>query len=806
MQSTTNEGTNHQWGNSSSYSYNASDSDGSQHRTETSENSGNSTNENCSITQQSNYAYTNNISESTNTATSISEAKSANDSKGKNVSENYSKNSSHSEGSVVSDNLSFTGQMEVESKAGADWLKYIDEVLLPRLDDGRGKGLFLSCTYVFGENRAMLHRLANTAISLYSGPTGNKSALFFTELNQRQNSMECIKALQNLQIPAVIPKTSLANYMATGFSRCETAIYSYCGNWLSTNELALLTGLPHKEVIGLSLKEEVEFGLNIKDNIPEKNRIPLGSLVQCGDVKKSPVYLDKDNLDKHTFIAGVTGSGKTTTCQNILIDCDLPFLVIEPAKTEYRILKDRFPDMIFFTPGRQDVAPFFLNPFELFPGEAITSRADMIKATLEASFEMEAAIPQIMEAAIYRAYEDHGWDVGSNTWYGKDENDEDGPFADGVYAFPTLNDFKDAIKKVTEQQGFDDRLKNDYLGSINARIQSLMVGAKGMMLNTPRSVDFSILAERQVVIELEEIKNGEEKSLIMGFIMTNLMQAVKAKHDNWSKTGKKFQHITLVEEAHRLFSRFSPGDSFNKKHGVEVFSDMLAEVRKYGECLIIADQIPDKMTPEVLKNTNTKIVHKLFAQDDKEAIGNTMALEDEQKAFLSNLAPGRAVVFTQGWSKAVQVQVKEKQKTSDYKEVSPEEIHSIALQYYSEESILQRGVLQGLEKWNGATIKEVEDYLWLMRHDSGALQTYRAIFKTWQIPLPDVFNRFVLTVKKMAKHVSLEFLIQYIYWHMYTEMDDERYVSLQEYLRHIIEDEKVQIDLYIKYDELGLKE
>ena len=87
---------------------------------------------------------------------------------------------------------------------------------------------------------------------------------------------------------------------------------------------------------------------------------------------------------------------------------------------------------------------------------------------------------------------------------------------------------------------------------------------------------------------------------------------------------------------------------------------MLAEVRKYGESLIIVDQIPDKMTPEILKNTNTKIVHKLFAQDDKDAVGNTMALTDEQKSFLSNLPPGRAVMFSQGWTKAIQLQVRKK--------------------------------------------------------------------------------------------------------------------------------------------------
>ena len=69
---------------------------------------------------------------------------------------------------------------------------------------------------------------------------------------------------------------------------------------------------------------------------------------------------------------------------------------------------------------------------------------------------------------------------------------------------------------------------------------------------------------------------------------------------------------------------------------------MLAEIRKYGESMIIADQIPNKLTPEVLKNTNTKIVHTIFAQDDKDAIGGTMSLTKDQRVFLSNLKRGRA--------------------------------------------------------------------------------------------------------------------------------------------------------------------
>ena len=639
--------------------------------------------------------------------------------------EGYANNIVNSKSSNTGDSLGISisklEQVEVDRKKAIEWIKYIDDVLLSRIDQGYGKGLFNVCTYLFSSREIMLYRLANTMISLYSGPKGNRTPLIFTELNDIDNfsNQKCLNAMQNFQIPNISKSNILDTdkIVNTLLSRKVDGYKEYRGNWMSAEELGILAGFPKKEVIGLSLREEVDFGLNVINIENEDRRLKIGKIVQCG-VEKNDVYLDRLALDKHTFIAGVTGSGKTNTCQHILSNSKLPFLVIEPAKTEYRglseIMNHDGGNIIYFTPGKQKVAPFFLNPFELFPGEEISSRADMIKATFEASFDMEAAIPQIMEAAIYLAYEMRGWDIGTSKWRDKDENNIDGPFADNQQAFPTLSDFKAAVKFVIDKQGFDDRLRQEYLGSINARIDSLMLGAKGQMLNVSRSVDFYDLVDRQVVIELEEIKNGTEKSLLMGFILTNLLQAVKKR----KKEKKTFQHITLIEEAHRLLSRYTPGDSSAKKQGVEVFSDMLAEVRKYGESLIIVDQIPDKMTPEVLKNTNTKIIHKLFAQDDKDAIGNTMALKDDQKAYLSNLQQGRAIVFSQGWTKAVQVQITDN-KYSEKNMLTDEMIHDKSMKYYAIPSVASRCIFHSSENVLDNYVNEYinmrqESYGWML--------------------------------------------------------------------------------------------
>lgn len=596
--------------------------------------------------------------------------------------------------------------IEYIDKKSEEWIKYLNDVIIPRLDYGMGKGIFLTTSFLFATSKARLKKLENTAISLYSGEKGNKVPLRAVSLENKPGTPQLNK-LKNFQIPCGtfrenpgkserISRSALSQFVG---SKGEV----HLGNWITTNELAMIAGLPQKDVVGLGLREEVEFGLNFPQEIGEENRINLGKLVQSGNViDKIDVFLDKESLDKHLFITGVTGSGKTTTCQNILVDSKLPFLVIEPAKTEYRILSREYDDLLVFTLGKDTVAPFRLNPFEFFPHESITSRVDMILASIEASFDMEAAIPQLIESSIYECYKDYGWNIATN----KNDFYKERAFDDGVYAFPTLEDLVEKVNVVVERQGFDDRLKNDYIGSIRARLQGLLIGSKGLMLNTRRSVDFEELLSRRVVLEFEEIRSTTEKSLIMGFVLTNLMEAIKAR---FLKKGV-YAHVTLVEEAHRLLSKYMPGDSPNKKHGVEIFADMLAEIRKYGESLIIVDQIPNKLTSEVLKNTNTKIVHRLFAEDDKNAIGNTIVLNQEQKEFLSNLEAGRAIVFSQGFSKAVQVQIARRTDTTGREQVREEKISQLAYQYYARQ--FKRGIVCGSQFFEA--VPSVEEMKHLM--------------------------------------------------------------------------------------------
>lgn len=301
------------------------------------------------------------------------------------------------------------------------------------------------------------------------------------------------------------------------------------------------------------------------------------------------------------------------------------------------------------------------------------------------------------------------------------------------------------------------------------------------MLNTKRSIDFRILLDKKVVFELEEIRNGAEKSLVMGFILANLIEAIKANFIKHNQHG--LRHIILIEEAHRLLSKYEAGDSLNKKQGVEVFTDMLAEIRKYGECLMIADQIPNKLAPEVLKNTNTKIVHRIFAADDKESIANTMALEEEQGAFLSRLETGRAILFSGGFHKAVAVQINQRSNTTD-EIIGDDIIKDNILAFYAETA--KSGAITGSNFYDNPTKDDINALLEFQKETIGIMRILRQYIGTQKI---DESHRKIL---KKYEFLSIDILAKIFI--LECQIDENKLNLAKEFIKKILENSFAKTD------------
>ena len=316
---------------------------------------------------------------------------------------------------------------------------------------------------------------------------------------------------------------------------------------LNTEELSIIMNVPRQEVQDIAIREAAPFGVNY---VPDDNsdNVRLGRVVlKRMPVDDIPYVIPQSLFQKHAFVCGVTGSGKTNTCMNLLKNLHLPFLGIEPVKTEYRQMLNFMPELKVFTLRRETVSPFRINPFEFSRGCELLTHIDAIKAVFNAAFPMYASMPYILEEAIIEIYRDKGWDLATTTnRYLDDLNSEE--FFDYI---PTLQDLYDKIEPIVQRKAYAQEQTMNIQAALMACLYSLLTGSKGLMLNTVRSTPLAELLKQPVVLELKNIGDDDEKCFIMGLILSSIYQHL----ENNGSIGISLKHVLLIEEAHRLLRR-----------------------------------------------------------------------------------------------------------------------------------------------------------------------------------------------------------------------------------------------------------
>ena len=375
----------------------------------------------------------------------------------------------------------------------------------------------------------------------------------------------------------------------------------------------------------------------------ERSIIKLGTYLDESQPNAVSAQFDSQQLAKHGLIVGVPGSGKTTAMFNILYQLwdvpqeqKIPFIILEPAKTEYRALKslDVFKDdLLVFTLGDEGVSPFRFNPMEVLPGIKIESHISRLQACFVGAFDLFDPLPIFLEQAIRRTYLEKGW-------YEDSRGGEEG------LETPTLSDLCRNAEYVIENSGFDSKMRSDFQASLLERLNSLRRGSKGRMLDTRYSIPMEELMNRPIVMELDSL-NGDEKSLMMMFLLSYVYEYCKVMR----KSGSPLKHMLLVEEAHNLIGAQGGGSDSRanpKAQTIELFVNMLAEMRALGQGILIADQLPTAIAPQAVKQTNVKILMRVTAKDDREEIGNTMDLNEEQMHQVVNFKTGHAYLYHEG--------------------------------------------------------------------------------------------------------------------------------------------------------------
>ena len=340
-----------------------------------------------------------------------------------------------------------------------------------------------------------------------------------------------------------------------------------------------------------------------------------------------------NDFTKHGLIVGMPGSGKTNFSLGLLLqfwnDFKIPFLAIEPTKSEYRSLIDDIKELQIFTPGKNTVCPYIINPFLPPTGVTVESYVPSLMSAFKAAFSMPDPLPDIFLSAINDCYNEYGW---------KTDSTKDDPSIQrfGLYEF--IKVFKKKIQHL------------DYKGDVKANMESAgvvrlisLIEQNSNIYDTVNTIPLEDLLGKPTVIELNAINNKEQKSLIMALLL--IMICVYTKN-NVSGDGK-LKNVLLIDEAHVLLaggSAVTEDGADSQGSTVEALEDMIAEIRSYGTSIIIADQSPTKVGRSIVANTNVKVIFKLVEKENKDAISTATNMTEADYDLLGRLGVGEALL------------------------------------------------------------------------------------------------------------------------------------------------------------------
>lgn len=376
---------------------------------------------------------------------------------------------------------------------------------------------------------------------------------------------------------------------------------------------------------GLPINESGSDSKTYADNLINAGDIEIGILKNSG---KDTIGISLKDLAKHMLVVGTPGSGKTTFSVSLLDrlwkDHKIPFLVIEPAKNEYRALIQSIPDLQVFTPGKNFISPFVFNPF--VPPENV--RLETYKSTLKTAFaaavSMTTPLDKIFEEAINNCYSDFRW---LDTY----------TIADKGQIF-NITDFIRCFQNTFDEIGYTGDAKNIGRAGV-VRLKSLE-----NLFDNYFSIPIQDLLQKPTIIELAAIENSDQKALIISLLLLSILAYVNS---NYVGDGG-LKNVILLEEAHVLLdssSNAGQGDANPSAIAQNLVKRMLAEIRSYGVGIVIADQSPRKVSTDVVALTDMKMVFRLVESTDKQIIADSMNMSDVQEQRLSRLKPGEAFLF-----------------------------------------------------------------------------------------------------------------------------------------------------------------
>lgn len=533
----------------------------------------------------------------------------------------------------ITQSSSYSTSSMTENKAITDMLALLD-ILLKKTNEYDSYGLWNVAGYFISDDMSAAEIAASNYRSLMNGENSGRE---LSAINSwRKNNKENLGKFSDLT-------TYLSRFVHPQFIYGADILVNAATS-VSGKELGLHLGLPRATVPGMPVIEHAEFGKEVNTyqlfpsdlgNRPE-DRITIGKIFDLGHITEKPVELNNKSLNMHTFITGSTGSGKSNAVYQMLMELrqdKIPFLVVEPAKGEYKDVFGSLEDVRVFSTNPNVAALININPFKFPESIHVLEHIDGLVEIFGVCWPMYDAMPAFFKDAILKSYEAVGWDLGSSTFEGEE------------LEYPDFEVLAEQLDDLIGNSDYASDIKSNYRGALLTRVKSLTVGLNKCIFTTEQT-SYEKLFDENCILDISRVKSAETKALLMGLVVYILNEY---RMDQKVGNNHGLRHVTVLEEAHNLLKNTSGGESGLIGKSVEMLTNTIAEIRTYGEGFIIVDQSPSSVDIAAIKNTNTKILLRMPEAHDREAVGRSIGLTDDQVNEIAKLPSGVAVVYQNNW-------------------------------------------------------------------------------------------------------------------------------------------------------------
>lgn len=588
-----------------------------------------------------------------------------------------------------------TQQVELCNKSVEELLERIENQL-KRVKESEDYGCYNCAAYFLSSTQSTALLAANTYRALM---VGEGSSVESGAVNVWKNNEAEVAQLREY----------LKRFMQPVFARPlwenapDSLLYTPA-TLVSGRELPMHLGLPTRSVHGLPIIEHAEFGRNVPDEaMPDEDKMNLGKIYHMGKLESAELILNRQAMASHTFITGSTGTGKSNAVYHLLDEItkngQTTFLVVEPAKGEYKNVFGNCTDVQVFGTNPRETPLLRMNPFAFPENIHILEHIDRLVEIFNACWPMYAAMPAVLKDAIERSYQKVGWDL-------RNSESEKG-------VFPTFFDLLDILPGVIEESHYSKDTQSDYVGALCTRVKSLTNGIYGSVLCAEDALSDAEMFDQNVIVDLSRVGSMETKSLLMGILVMKLQEYRMCS----SGMNSRLRHVTVLEEAHNLLRKTSAEQSQEGANlqgkSVEMLANAIAEMRTYGEGFIIADQAPGLLDMSVIRNTNTKIILRLPDEEDRKLVGKSAALKEAQIDELSKLPLGVAAVYQNEWPEAVLCKIEAYPMPENAVYHKPSKMpHEINAEFV----FGQLAVGKELEPLSSSEMEQLK--LWLKRHET----------------------------------------------------------------------------------------